>query len=355
MFRRDLDALPAYVPGARNDAAVKLSSNESAEAPLPQVTAAMRDSLEQSNRYPDMGALELREAIAEHLGVTAAQVAVGTGSSALCQQQVNATSGPGDEVVFPWRSFEAYPIFAQVAGATAVPVPLTGDHRVDLAAMAAAITPATRMIFVCNPNNPTGTVISTAQWSAFMEQVPDDVLVALDEAYFEYNAGEDTPLATEEINRYPNVVGLRTFSKAYGLAGARVGYAFGPEPIITALNKVAVPFSVSSVAQVGALASLSYQPELHERVAATRAQRARLIDFFAAYGTPESETNFVWVPAESLRARHGASPQEFAAALAAKGVLVRAFDEGIRITVTNQAETDACMEAWSAVVRGCAR
>ncbi|MCP1387725.1 histidinol-phosphate transaminase [Corynebacterium sp. TA-R-1] len=342
MIRPDLDQLPAYVPGARNERAVKLSSNESAEAPLPTVTQAMADALSGVNRYPDMGASELRAALAEHLGVTVEQVAVGTGSSALCQQLVTAAAGPRDEVVFPWRSFEAYPIFTRIAGATPVPVPLTAEHRLDLDAMAAAITERTRVVFVCNPNNPTGTTITAAEWEAFISQVPADVLVALDEAYFEYNQAEDTPVATQEITRYPNVVGLRTFSKAYGLAGARVGYAFGPEPIIAALNKVAVPFSVSSVAQAGALASLELADALAERVAATRTQRDRLERYF---DSPHSEANFVWVPADALPV----TPQEFAAKLADADLLVRAFDEGIRITVTDAAEADACIAAWEQV------
>lgn len=348
MIRKDLDGLPPYVPGQRNERAVKLSSNEIAEGPLPAVEEAMAQSLRSVNRYPDMGAMELRQAIAASLGVRPAQVAVGTGSSALCQQLVTMTSQPGNEVVFPWRSFEAYPIFAQIAGATPVAVPLTADHRMDLSAMADAITPRTSLVFVCNPNNPTGTTITEREWADFMARVPEDVIVALDEAYFEYNTAEGSPRGVDEIHVYPNVVCLRTFSKAYGLAGARVGYAFGQEEMIDALNKVAVPFSVSSVAQVGALASLSARDELHERVARTRTQRQRLEEFFAGYGTPHSEANFVWVPAESL----SGSPQELAAQLASHGVLVRAFDEGIRITVTNEEETDTCIAAWQALDNG---
>lgn len=341
MIRADLDHLPAYVPGARNERAVKLSSNESAEAPLPSVTEAMAASLSNVNRYPDMGAVELREALANHLGVAFEQVAAGTGSSALCQQLVVATAGPGDEVIFPWRSFEAYPILVQIAGATPVPVPLTADHRVDLASMADAITERTRMIFVCNPNNPTGTTITTAEFAEFMERVPNDVLVALDEAYFEYNRAADTPVATEEIAKHTNVVGLRTFSKAYGLAGARVGYAFGPEPIITGLNKVAVPFSVSSAAQAGALASLELDRELTQRVQATVEQRDRAEAALADHGVPHSEANFVWVPADAI----ATTPQELAGKLANADILVRAFDEGLRITVTNADEVDICLAA----------
>ena len=334
MIRPDLESIPAYVPGARNERAIKLSSNECAEEPLPSVLDAMSQALGTVNRYPDMGATELRTALAKHLGVDAAQVAVGTGSSALCQQLVTATAGPGDQVVFPWRSFEAYPIFAQIAGATPVPVPLTTDHRVDLPALAAAVTEKTKLIFVCNPNNPTGTTVTDAEFSSFMASVPEDVLVALDEAYFEYNRAADTPVATEVITRYPNVVGLRTFSKAYGLAGARVGYAFGPRAIIEALNKVAVPFSVSSVAQAAALASLGALNELRARIDATVDARSRVVE---KLGLAQSEANFVWLP--------GAG-QDLADRLEAEGVLVRVFPEGIRVTVTNAEETDALLEAW---------
>ncbi|MDN8604701.1 histidinol-phosphate transaminase [Corynebacterium ureicelerivorans] len=334
MIRPDLDSLPAYVPGVRDERAIKLSSNESAEEPLPSVIEAMRKALGGVNRYPDMGAVQLRAALAEHLGVAAEQVAVGTGSSALCQQLVTAVAGPGDEVVFPWRSFEAYPIFAQIAGATPVPVPLTDDHRVDLPALAAAVNNRTRLIFVCNPNNPTGTTVTDAEFAAFMDAVPTDVVVALDEAYFEYNQAADTPVATKAITRYPNVVGLRTFSKAYGLAGVRVGYAFGPRTVIEALNKVAVPFSVSSIGQVAALASLAATDELRTRIDSTVAERERVVEKLEL---APSQANFVWLPG---------ADQALADRLAAEGLLVRVFPEGIRMTVTNSKETDVLLEAW---------
>ncbi|WP_066530588.1 histidinol-phosphate transaminase [Corynebacterium bouchesdurhonense] len=348
MIRPDLADLPAYVPGARNELAVKLSSNELAEGPLPAVEEAMVRAVAGINRYPDMGALGIRRALATHLGVAVEQVAVGTGSSALCQQLVVLATQPRDEVVFPWRSFEAYPIFTRVAGATPVPVALTSEHGLDLPAMAAAVTERTKLIFVCNPNNPTGTTITTGEFAEFMHEVPPGVLVALDEAYFEYNRAADTPVATEEILKYPNVVGLRTFSKAYGLAGARIGYAFGPEPIIEALNKVAVPFSVSSIAQVAATASLAAGEELRRRVDGTVAQRELVAERLAAYGVPASQANFIWIPAE----RVDEAPAALAERIAAEGVLVRAFPEGIRVTVTNEAESAAFLAAWEAVSAG---
>lgn len=342
MLREDLESLPAYVPGKRMPDAVKLSSNESAHPPLPSITQAVAESAAQSHRYPDMGVVELRKKLAAHLGLADENsVTVGTGSSALCQQLVTITCQPGDEVIFPWRSFEAYPIFTQVTGATAVPVPLR-ELRNDLPAMADAITDRTRLIFVCNPNNPTGTTITDQEFREFMDRVPADVVVALDEAYVEYNTADNTPLATEAVQQYPNVIGLRTFSKAYGLAGVRVGYAFGNPDIIATLGKVAIPFSVSAVAQAAAIASLEAADELNERVTETNQQRDRLADELAL---TQSFANFVWVPAESLHD----SPQEVAAQLAESGVLVRAFDEGLRITATTAEETDALLTAWKKV------
>ena len=342
MLREDLNSLPSYVPGKRMPDAVKLSSNESAHPPLPSITEAITESAAQSHRYPDMGAIELRKKLAAHLGLADENsVTVGTGSSALCQQLVTITCQPGDEVIFPWRSFEAYAIFTQVTGATAVPVPLR-ELRNDLPAMADAINERTRLIFVCNPNNPTGTTISTEEFREFMDRVPADVVVALDEAYVEYNTADNTPLATEAVQQYPNVIGLRTFSKAYGLAGLRVGYAFGNPGIITTLGKVAIPFSVSAVAQAAALASLEADDELNERVTETNQQRDRLAD---ELGLTPSFANFVWVPAESLHD----SPQEIATQLTESGVLVRAFDEGLRITATTAEETDALLAAWKKV------
>lgn len=344
MLREDLESLPAYVPGKRMPDAVKLSSNESAHPPLPSITEAIAESAAQSHRYPDMGAIELRKKLAAKLGLADENsITVGTGSSALCQQLVTITCQPGDEVIFPWRSFEAYPIFTQVTGATAVPVPLR-ELRNDLPAMAEAITERTRLIFVCNPNNPTGTTISSEEFREFMDRVPADVVVALDEAYVEYNTADNTPLATEAVQQYPNVIGLRTFSKAYGLAGVRVGYAFGNPEIIATLGKVAIPFSVSAVAQAAALAALepAATDELNERVTETNQQRDRLAD---ELGLTQSFANFVWIPAESLHD----SPQEIAAQLTKSGVLVRAFDEGLRITATTAGETNALLAAWKKV------
>ncbi|CAB0948723.1 pyridoxal phosphate-dependent aminotransferase [Corynebacterium diphtheriae] len=341
MIRKDLSQIPTYVPGKRNDHALKLSSNEVTHRPLPSAAQAMAEAAAGANRYPDMGVTELRGALSEHLGVPAEQIAVGCGSSALCQQLVQITCTPGDEVVFPWRSFEAYPIFVQVVGATPVAVPLTSDGFNDLDAMAAAITPKTKLVFVCNPNNPSGTVVRREAFLEFMAKVPADVVVALDEAYTEYVRDEDTIFATEILGQFPNLVGLRTFSKAFGLAGVRVGYAFGPHELIDALNKVALPFGVNAVGQAGALASLNNLDELMEHTEEVVAVRDHVADHI---GAAHSQANFVWIPAKS----RSETPFEIAEKLAGHDVLVRAFPEGVRITVTNEEESDRLLAAWDA-------
>lgn len=343
IVRADISEIPSYVPGKRLADALKLSSNEVTHPPLPAAVAAMAEAAAAANRYPDMGATDLIHTIAKHLKLRPEQVAVGCGSSALCQQLVQITCTTGDEVVFPWRSFEAYPIFARVAGATPRPVPLTADHRVDLPALAAAITPATRLVFVCNPNNPTGTTITKQEFEEFMAVVPPTTLVALDEAYFEFVRTQDTPMGTEVVVKHENVVALRTFSKAYGLAGVRVGYAFGNPAIITALNKVAIPFGVSAVAQAGAIASLAGAAQLLERTNETVNERDRVA---RAIGAIPSEANFVWLPTKTTETAATLAQQ-----LADQGVIVRAFPEGVRITVTDHAEADRFLAAWNSITQ----
>ena len=335
--RRDVvRGLPLYKQGASHgENAVKLSSNENPFEPLPSVIEAVTRTLPRFNRYPSMSAEEVRSSIAGHFGVDVSQVAVGAGSTEVASQLMHAFAGAGDEIIFPWRSFEAYPILTQVAGATPVPAPLTKDLRHDLDAMSAAITDRTRLIFLCTPNNPTGTVLHTDEVEEFLARVPENVVVVMDEAYYHFNRDDAAVDGLTLLNDHPNVVVLRTFSKAYGLAGARIGYAFGPQAVIEALNKVAVPFSVSSVAQAAALASLAASDELRARIDGTVAERSRVVD---KLGLAESQANFVWLP--------GAG-QELADRLAAEGVLVRVFPEGIRVTVTNAEETDALLEAWA--------
>lgn len=340
MIRPDLDTLPIYLPGDHPADVVKLSANESPFPPLDSTVDAMHQALKRANIYPAMPATSLIEAVAEHLNLDPTRVAVGCGSSALCQQLVQITSTPDNEVIFPWRSFEAYPIFVEVVGATCVRVPLLADGHLDLDEMAARITPKTSLIFVCNPNNPSGQTITTAEFERFMAKVPDDLLVALDEAYFEFNHAADTPVATEVIERYPNVVGLRTFSKAFGMAGARVGYAFGAPEIITALKRVAIPFSVSVPAQAGAIAALKDYDQQMERIEQIVADRDRVAD---ALGAARSQANFVWLPTPDDDPEY---PDRIAEAMKRRNIIVRDFPDGVRITVGTKEINDALLSAW---------
>ena len=362
--RADLEQVPAYVPGKAVPGALKIASNEMTQPPLPSVVEAISQTISDPttspNRYPDMGAVDLRIKLGEHLGLPMEQVAVGCGSSALCLQLVQATCADGDEVVFPWRSFEAYPILARVAGATPVPVPLDAQGRNDLSAMAAAITGRTRLVFVCNPNNPTGTTITREAFAEFMAQVPGDVVVALDEAYIELvdeATHAATPLAHELLDTYPNLVGLRTFSKVYGLAGLRVGYMFGPEKLVEAVNKVAIPFSVNTLAQIAALTSLDAQDELAARIAEVRAQRVAVTEAInAATGRetvlPNSQANFIWIDEgriadlSLLDDVSVATTTDLGDFLAQRNILIRCFaGEGARITITTEEETSQLLAA----------
>lgn len=312
-LRPTLDGIPTYKPGKPAGAdAYKLSSNENPYEPLPGVLDAAVKAAGSFNRYPDMAVTELTAELAAHFGVPAEHIATGTGSVGVAQSLILSTAGPGDEVIFAWRSFEAYPIITQVAGATPVPVPLTagGDH--DLDAMLAAVTERTRLIFVCNPNNPTGNVIHRAELERFLDAVPADILVVVDEAYIEFIRDPEVPNGIELYRDRPNVCVLRTFSKAYGLAGLRVGFAIAHEPVATALRKTAVPFGVTQLAQDAAVASLRAEEALMVRVEALVEERTRVVAGLRAQGweIPDSQANFVWLPL-------GERSQEFAAACAA--------------------------------------
>src|SRR5947208_2519734 len=281
-LRPTLAGIPAYVAG-RNPAPppgvtpYKLSSNENPYPPLPGVMDAAVAAAGMMNRYPDMFCTELVAELAKRLEVPESHIATGTGAVGVLQQVVQACAGEGDEVVYAWRSFEAYPIMAQIAGATSVRVPLTGDERHDLPAMAAAVTDRTRLVLLCSPNNPTGPAVGAAELEEFLARVPSDVLVVLDAAYTEFIRDPGAADALAFYRRYDNVAVLRTFSKAYGLAGLRVGFAVAPEPVAEALRKTAVPFGVSVVAQQAAVASLAAEGLLAERVEALTAERERVV------------------------------------------------------------------------------
>ena len=349
-FRPVLDQLNPYKPGKRVANAAgqsfKLASNECPFGPLPSVAEAIAAAAAEINWYPDNHAAALTEAIARRHDVPVSHIALGCGSVGVAQQLLAAAAEPGTEVLYAWRSFEAYPILVPLTGATDVRVPLR-DERHDLPAMGDAITPRTRVIFVCNPNNPTGTVVHAAELAEFLDRVPDDCLVVLDEAYADYVRDPAVPNGIEVYRDRPNVAVLRTFSKAHGLAGLRVGYLIGPDPIAAAARTTMLPFTVNSLAQTAAVASLAAEGELHERVDLAVKERARVRDELLAQGwnVPPTEANFGWL-------RLGPDTQDFAAACAQAGVSIRAFgDEGARISMGTPEADDAFLAVARAYPR----
>jgi histidinol-phosphate aminotransferase len=338
-LRPELADIPAYTPGKTVPGAIKIASNETVYGPLPSVRAAIDKATDDVNRYPDNGYVELRDRLAKHLDFPPEQISVGCGSVSLCQQLIQITCSHGEEVVFGWRSFEIYPLQTRVAGAVPVQVPLI-DDTYDLDAMAAAITDRTRLVFVCNPNNPTSTVVDPHALTRFVAAVPPDIVIGIDEAYVEYVRDEMLPDSFGLVRSNPNVVVLRTFSKAYGLAGLRVGYAVGESGLITALGKAYVPFSVSSIAQAAAIASLDAAPELLARTDAVVAERVRVSASLrdAGYALPPSQANFVWLPL----AEH---TLDFVASAAENRIIVRPYgQDGVRVTVAAPHENDAFLD-----------
>jgi histidinol-phosphate aminotransferase len=359
-----VQALPAYRPGrnpadlAREigvDRAVKLASNEVAFPPLPAVVRALAEVAADTNRYPDNGAVALTSALADRYAVAPEQVAIGGGAVMLCQQLAQSFNDPGTSLVFAWRSFEMYPLLAQVAGARAVRVPLVPGRdggpadTHDLDGLLAAVDGTTRLVFVCNPNNPTGTAVRRAPLEAFLDAVPAETLVVLDEAYREFVTDPDVPDGVELMRGRPNVVVLRTFSKAWGLAGLRVGYLLAEDPAVAeAVRKTFVPFSVNMLAQAAAVAALDSEDEVRARCAAVVAERARVTAALRDRGVAveDSEANFVWLPL-------GDATVATAAALEARAVITRPFaGEGIRVSIGTPEENDAFLAALDAVVDG---
>ncbi|MCO7218797.1 histidinol-phosphate transaminase [Klenkia sp. PcliD-1-E] len=359
--RTAVSALPAYRPG-RNPAdlareigvprAVKLASNEVAFPPLPAVVAAISQVVGETNRYPDNAAGVLTGALAERYGVDAAQVATGCGAVTLLQQVAQAYVEPGTSLAYAWRSFEMYPLLAQVAGAGSQQVPLvpgreggTADTH-DLDGLLAAVEDSTRVLLVCNPNNPTGTAVRRAALESFLDAVPGHVLVVLDEAYREFVTDPDVPDGVELMRGRPNVAVLRTFSKAWGLAGLRVGYLLAEDAgVAEAVRKTHVPFSVSMVAQAAAVAALASEDEVRARVAEVTAERERLTAALRERGqaVADSQANFVWLPL-------GERTAEVAAALESRAVITRPFaGEGLRVTVGTPEEDDVFLAAFDEV------
>lgn len=328
MIRSELEGMVPYAPGLRasevrersgKETILKLSSNEHPCGPVPAAVAAMRQVAERVNRYPDgaSGALERR--LCEHWGVDDKHMVIGNGSNEIIRLLAQVVLRPGDEVVYAWPSFVVYPMVAQMFGAVSVKVPLDGDEVHDLDAMLAAITERTRLLFLCNPNNPTGTIYRRDAFEAFMSKVPDHVLVVVDEAYFEFVTDAQYPDGLTRFDGTAPYVVTRTFSKIYSLAGLRIGYAIAPEPLAAAIDKVREPFNVNMVAQVAAYYSLGAAEEVARRRDENARLRESLSALFAELDVPyaSSQTNFVYMKTDR--------PREVFEALLGEGIIVRDF------------------------------
>jgi histidinol-phosphate aminotransferase len=349
-LRSTLQGIASYKPGrapapAKGKPTYKLSSNENPYAPSPEMIAAAGDAATRMNRYPDLACTKLVSTLSAKFDIPFEHFAIGTGSVALLYHLMQATCTEQDEVVYAWRSFEAYPIAVQASGAARIEVPITADARHDLDAMADAITERTRVVVVCTPNNPTGPVVHHDELVAFCDRVPDDVVIAIDEAYVQFVRD---PQAADGLALYrerPNVCVFRTFSKAYELANLRVGFAIAHPPLVDAIRACTPPFAVSSIAEEAALAALAGEEQLFEKVEALVKERSRVLDGLRGQGwnVPATESNFVWLAL-------GADADPFAQACEAEGVIVRAFPgDGCRITVAEPEANDIVLrvaEDW---------
>ena len=340
--------MPSYKPG--KDAsqaeeehgitdAIKLASNETPWPPVDAVLAAAAEAAMGANRYADHRATLLRAKIADWVGLEPGNVTVGCGSVGLLQQLVLTYVDPGDQVIYPWRSFEVYPVYSQLMNGDPVTPPLV-DHTVDLDAVAAAVTTKTKLILLANPNNPTGTAVSAAEIETLLEAVPDDVIVVVDEAYREFM----DPVLGDPVElqgRFPNLVVLRTFSKAQGLAAFRVGYALGHREVIASIDKTLFPFAVNAVAQAAAIAAIGASDEIGERVALIVGERLRVVAALRASGreVPDAQANFVFLPL-------GDRTEAVYQALEKQGVVTRPFaGDGLRVTIGTPAQNDRFLAA----------
>ncbi len=341
-IRPEIAALAAYRPGgaAPGPDAVKLSSNENPFPPLPSVAEAIAESAAHLPLYPDNAAAQLTTEVANWLDVSAEHLSFGAGSVSVLMHLLNAISGPGDEIVFPWRSFEAYPLAVNVPGATPVQIPLLTDGHHDLEAMCAAVTERTRAVLVCTPNNPTGPCVTHDELTDLLAQLPERTMLVVDEAYIEFATDPEAARPLELLDD-PRIAVLRTFSKAWGLAGFRIGYGITHPTLAAAIRTVTPPFSVSVPAQAAALATLAAREKLLAQVEKTIAERDRMVGRMRGLGfdVPDSQGNFVWLPATDQTDR-------WAAHFADHGLIVRAYaPDGIRITVSTPEINDRVLDA----------
>ncbi|MDE0132209.1 MAG: histidinol-phosphate transaminase [bacterium] len=357
-LRTDLSDIAVYKPGpslselARRfgfdlDSLVEVATNENPYRPLGEVREVMAQAVSGVNRYPDINVYELRSALAAHLGVGVENLWCGAGSGELIRLIALAVGGPGREAVFGWPSFAMYPLCTRYAMMTPVAVPLTADHGLDPDGLLSAIGPDTVLVYICNPNNPSGTYLTSDDVLRLIEGIPERVLVVMDEAYHEYATASDYRGTVGEAAERPNVVTLRTFSKIYGMAALRVGYAVGSPETLRQLRKVQSPFTVSSVGQAGATEALRHQDQIAGRVAENARERDRIQDGLGKLGIAqvESQANFVYFTV-------GLDSQQTAESFLRHGVLLRAYPgDWARVSVGTPGENDRFLAAAAEIVR----
>jgi histidinol-phosphate aminotransferase len=348
---RDIPVYPAADTYEFGGELVKLASNETPFAPHPQVLEAVEAHLRTLNRYPDPEKTALRKRISERTGVPSGRIAVGNGSCELLLAGAEALLEPGAELVYAWPSFSIYPHLAAMTGARAIEVPLDGDGVHDFEAMAREVTAATRMVIVCNPNNPSATAVPPAVIDDFVGELPRHLAVVLDEAYVEFSLLQDPDESVELLGKHPNLVILRTFSKVYGLCGLRAGYGLGSEDFRLAVDRVRQPFSVNALAQAAAAEALKHEDEIAKRIEQTVVERVHVESELEERGleSTESQANFSWV---SLGDRDEA---EVMKGLGERGVIVRAGsalgEEGrLRVTYGTRQENDRFLSALDEVL-----
>ena len=353
--RPAVEHMPAYRPGkaaAQAEAehgitnAIKLASNENPLPPIQSIVDAVTAAARGANRYADHRATAVRERLSTWLGVEVDHITVGAGSVGLLQQLFLTYVDPGDEVVYPWRSFEVYPVYTQLMAGVAVTTPLNTDHAFDLAAVAAAITERTKLVLLATPNNPTGTALSTKEMASLLDGISPGTIVVIDEAYREFLDPSLGDPVRDLVPRYPNVVVTRTFSKAQGMAGLRAGYAIADADVIGSIDKTLFPFAVNALAQAAAIAAIDAEGEIGERVANILSERARVIAELSATGwhLPDAQANFVYLPV-------GERTDEIYLGLERRGVVTRPFpDEGIRVTISTPPENDRFLNTLAEVM-----
>jgi len=347
----EIPVYPAAATYAFDGELVKLASNETPWPPHPEVLEAVEAQLRTLNRYPDPSASLLRRRISDRTGVPQERVTVGNGSCEILLAAAEAMLEPGAEIVYSWPSFSMYPNLAAMSGATAITVPLDENGFHDLDSMAREVTAATRIVLVCNPNNPTATALPPAAIDAFLAGLPRHVAVILDEAYVEFSTLQDPDDSLDLLGRHPNLVVLRTFSKVYGLCGLRAGYALGSEEFRLAVDRVRQPFSVNALAQAAAAEAIRHQDEVERRVERTAVERMHVETELVARGlaSTDSQANFSWV---SLGDRE---EQEVVRGLEERGVIVRAGTAlggpgWMRVTYGTRAENDRFFAALDQVL-----